>query len=241
MNFDLQYDYAEALRHQKRTQSDVDATRKLVNVHEVVPKTITDKQVRKLLCSLLLQQNELIFALLFKLLLFLDSCGNPEEAARVTNIYYSMRKSNPEHFDNRNPLSSEIQQCLQHQEYFHLPNLPNGDHLIFHGVSNPKASDYIYDDAVKTYFMAIDSCLNKMGPRDGVVFLFDMKNVGLMHLTRASLKSIQKEMAYFQEGMPTKLREVHVLNATFFIDKVLMILKPFLKAGILKKVSDRTV
>lgn len=171
-------------------------------------------------------------------MLFLDSCGSPEEGARVAKIYYDMRQSSPEHFKNRDPLSDEIQQCFSHQDYVDLPNLPNGDHLVFHRLSSPKASDYIYNNAVKTYYMAIDRVLNEKGPSDGIVFLFDMKHVGLMHLTRASLKHIQKEMAYFQEGMPAKLRQIHVFNSVFFVDKVIALLRPFLKAEILKKVNE---
>jgi endoplasmic reticulum protein 29 len=87
----------------------------------------------------------------------------------------------------------------------------------------------------KTFIL--DSCLQKNGPRNGAIFLFDMKNVGLMHLTRVNLGSIKKFFAYLQEGVPGKLRAIHVLNAVYFMDKILSMIKPFMKAEILKNVS----
>lgn len=76
-----------------------------------------------------------------------------------------------------------------------------------------------------------------MGPRDGAVFLFDMTNVGLMHLTRVNLKSINKFFSYLQDAVPGKLRSIHVVNTVYFFDKVLKMIKPFMKAEILNNVS----
>lgn len=45
MNFDLDYDYAEALKRQGHKQSDVDALRNVVEKFADVPKSITNKQV----------------------------------------------------------------------------------------------------------------------------------------------------------------------------------------------------
>lgn len=75
------------------------------------------------------------------------------------------------------------------------------------------------------------------GPRDGAIFLFDMKGVGLMHLTRVNLGSIKKFFTYLQDGVPGKLRAIHVLNVVWFFDKILTMIKPFMKAEILKCVS----
>mgnify|MGYP007092100437 CR=1 FL=1 len=44
MNFDLEYDYGEALKRQGHKQSDVDAIRKVVEKYPIVPKSITNKQ-----------------------------------------------------------------------------------------------------------------------------------------------------------------------------------------------------
>lgn len=82
----------------------------------------------------------------------------------------------------------------------------------------------------------IDSCLYEQGPRSGIIFLFDMKNVTLGHLTRISIKSIRRFFFYVQECLPAKLEEIHILNTVSFFDKVLSLIKPFMRAEILEKV-----
>jgi hypothetical protein len=133
MNLDLDYDYSEALQRQGRKQSDVDALRQSMLSFAVIPKSITNKQ----------------------LLLFLDSCETIENATRVAKKYYDIKKSSPEHFLNRDPQHPKIQQCLGHQDYINLPSLPNGDILIFHRLSTSRSGDYIFDEAIKTFFMLI--------------------------------------------------------------------------------------
>lgn len=108
--------------------------------------------------------------------------------------------------------------------------------MIFHRLSSSRASDYVFDEAIKTFFMTIDMCLRENGPRDGAIFLFDMKGVGLMHLLRVNLSSIRKFFHYVQECVPGKLRAVHVMNVVPFMDKIMGLIKPFVKADILKNV-----
>lgn len=49
MNVDLEFDYVEALKRQGHKQTDVDALRNAVESYPVIPKSITNKQVRKVL------------------------------------------------------------------------------------------------------------------------------------------------------------------------------------------------
>lgn len=171
-----------------------------------------------------------------QLLLFLDACVDIDDAAKTCSSYYETKRKNKEHFKNRDPENAKIQQCLDHQDYFFLPNTPSGDIVIFHRLSSSRASDYVFDEAIKTFFMTIDLCLSTRGPRDGAIFLFDMKGVGLMHLLRVNLSSIRKFFHYVQECVPGKLRAIHVMNVVPFMDKILALIKPFIKAEILKNV-----
>lgn len=90
--------------------------------------------------------------------MFLDSCGGVDEGARVAKIFYQIKKNSPEHFFNRDPESPKIQQCLKAQDYFYLPNTPKGDLVVFHRLSSSKSSDYVFDEAIKTFFMTIGEC-----------------------------------------------------------------------------------
>lgn len=85
--------------------------------------------------------------------------------------------------------------------------------------------------------MAIDMCINAQGPHPGIMFLFDMQKVSLFHLTRVRISSIRKFFHYLQEGLPAKLYQIHIFNVVSFFDKILSLIKPFMKAEILKNVS----
>lgn len=77
--------------------------------------------------------------------------------------------------------------------------------------------------------MTIDSCLRSQGPRSGIIFLFDAKNVKLGHLRRLSLKSIATFCNYVQDGLAGKLEEIHVINAMWYFESIMHLVRPFLK------------
>lgn len=211
MAHDLGYDLEEALKREGLNRNDLVALRS--PPIEGVPLDITD---RLLTC-------------------FLSACNqNIDETRKVIKIFYDARRDGPELFNDRDPFSPKIRQCFQNQDYFPLPPTPSGYSVVYHRLSSPKASNYCFDEAVKTYFMLLESCLSTDGPRPGLICLFDMSNVGLTHLLRVKISTIRKFFHYLQDGLPAKLKAIHVLNAVSFFDKVLYIIKPFIHAEILK-------
>lgn len=57
-----------------------------------------------------------------------------------------------------------------------------------------------------------------------------------MHLTRIRMANIKSFLQFVQEAIPIKLKTIHVLNSVYFVDKILAILKPFMKMELLKMV-----
>ncbi|KAJ8958999.1 hypothetical protein NQ314_006317 [Rhamnusium bicolor] len=58
--------------------------------------------------------------------------------------------------------------------------------------------------------------------------------VGVMHVTRMKLGVIKKFCSFLQEALPTQLRQVHILNASYIFEKILAIMKPFYEKGIIR-------
>jgi len=168
--------------------------------------------------------------------LFLDSCGSAEKAAEVCKNYYELRQSSPEFFSNRDPSTAENQHSLRCERLCMLPVTPSNDLVIFFRPAT-KLSDYKFDSSIKIAFMVMDSCLQHHGPRDGAIFLFDMKGTGILHITKASIRSIRKYLCYLQEAIPLKLRAIHVFNTAYFMDRVLALIKPFMRSELLNHVS----
>lgn len=77
--------------------------------------------------------------------------------------------------------------------------------------------------------MTVDSCLSSQGPRAGIIFLFDAQNVTLGHIRRITLKSISTFCNYVQESLSGKLEEIHIINALWYFEKIMTLVRPFLK------------
>lgn len=95
-------------------------------------------------------------------------------------------------------------------------------------LSNPDASSFYFTTAVKTFFMSIDSCLSAQGPRPGIIFLLDAKDLSLSHIRKITIKAISTFCKYVQESLPAKLDEIHIINTSWFFDKILALVRPFL-------------
>ncbi|XP_063980095.1 alpha-tocopherol transfer protein-like [Diachasmimorpha longicaudata] len=166
-----------------------------------------------------------------KLALFAHSCYfEPEAAKRCMNVYYKLRSTVPEFFANRDPTSDHIQHSLRALQFVALPKPDrNGNRIIFHRLADYRPNQYIFNDGVKLLQMSVDASLYEEGCSPGYIFLFDMQGVRLGHLTRLSITSIRRFFEYLQEGLPVRLKGIHVLNAVWFMDKVLGLVRPFMK------------
>ncbi|XP_075231069.1 alpha-tocopherol transfer protein-like [Lycorma delicatula] len=177
-----------------------------------------------------------------QLILFYHSCYYDMEATKsCVEIYYTTRTNTPEFFSNRNLDLPETQQALKALYYGCIPvKDPNGYQIIFHKLQSSDASKYVFNDGVKLLSMAIDACLHVEGTVPGYVFLFDMKGVKLAHLTKLSVSSLKKFFLYLQEGMPVRLKAIHVMNTHSLVDKILLLLKPFMKKELIKMIHFHT-
>ncbi|XP_046660580.1 alpha-tocopherol transfer protein-like isoform X1 [Homalodisca vitripennis] len=166
-----------------------------------------------------------------QLILFHHSCYfNLEATKSCIEVYYTTRTNTPEFFQNRDLSRPELQKALEVLHYACLPvKDPNGYQIIFHRLHQTEPRQYVFNDGVKLLSMAIDACLQAEGTVPGYIFLFDMKGVRLGHLTRLSISSLKKFFLYIQEGMPVRLKAIHILNTQPVIDKIMMLIKPFMK------------
>ncbi|KAG5679565.1 hypothetical protein PVAND_009125 [Polypedilum vanderplanki] len=214
MSCDMKFDLKEALKRQNIAKSDIDQLREKLKKFKHVPhKMMSDK---KLLC-------------------FLNACNGIDDAASVVSTYYEIRQTYPSIFTNRDPLSKEVQQCLNNQYYVHLKRTPSNHSVIYHSLSNSKASNYIFDEAVKVFFMTLDSLLCLEGPSNGLIIVFNMDFVGYRTLLRPSISGLRAFFTYLQDALPAKLEAIHVLNCVSFFDLVLSMIKPFMRADIIQK------
>ncbi|KYN38369.1 Alpha-tocopherol transfer protein-like protein [Trachymyrmex septentrionalis] len=166
-----------------------------------------------------------------QLALFAHSCYFDIEATRrCMNVYYSLRATTPELFNNRDFSLDSLQQSLKTLEFAILPKPDqNGNWIIVQRFMDPRPSQYIFNDNLKLLFMSYDANLYTNGCSEGCILLVDMAKTRFGHLTRLSINSLRKSIEYVQEGLPMRLKRIYVVNAPWFMDKVIALMRPFMK------------
>uniref|UniRef100_A0ABD2XKG1 CRAL-TRIO domain-containing protein n=1 Tax=Trichogramma kaykai TaxID=54128 RepID=A0ABD2XKG1_9HYME len=166
-----------------------------------------------------------------QLAIFAHSCHYEREATLACmDCYYRLRAQVPDFFAARDPTSQASLNALKVVYFAALPKPDKqGNRIIFHGLADGAPSRYQFADSVKLLLMSMDASLHEVGCVPGHVFLFDMRGVGIGHLTRLSLAGIKRFFEYIQDAMPVRLKAIHVLNCVWFIDRVLALVKPFMK------------
>ncbi|KAL1130520.1 hypothetical protein AAG570_011766 [Ranatra chinensis] len=173
-----------------------------------------------------------------QLILFHHSCYyNLEDTKSCIQIYYSLRMSTPDLFDNRCLSQPELKKATEVLRYGAFPiKDPNGYQIMFHGLQDYDPSRYVLADALKVLFMGVEACTYVEGTVPGYIFLFDMTGVRLGHITRLSLTLLKKVLTYIQDAIPVRLKAIHIINTLPLIDKVMFLMKPFMKKELLKMI-----
>lgn len=95
----------------------------------------------------------------------------------------------------------------------------------------------VFDDALTVFTMMNDTMMKTPDNghlADGEVLIFDFKGFSAGHLTKLSISSIRCFIKYMIEAHPLRIKEVHLVNFSSWIEKVFLIAKPFLGAKALK-------
>jgi len=128
------------------------------------------------------------------------------------------------------------------REFAILPKLDqNGNWIIVQRLADPRPSQYIFNDSLKLLFMSYDANLYTNGCSEGYILLVDMINTRLGHLTRLSINNLRKALEYVQEGIPLRLKGIYVVNAIWFMDKIIAIMRPFMKQKLFEMVNWFTI
>ncbi|KAK6636532.1 hypothetical protein RUM43_010194 [Polyplax serrata] len=182
-----------------------------------------------------------------QIVLFLHSCsGDIEETKNCILNYYRLRGETPQFFEERDVLSPNLKKALNVLYYGILPvKTPEGCQIVFHMLKDTKPSNYVFNDGFKLLMMLIDGINAREGPQNGLIMLFDMKGVKLSHVIKLPIYSVRKSLEYIQaritkapdrlaDAIPVKLKSIHVVNVHSLIDKIMLLVKPFLRKKFLE-------
>lgn len=173
-----------------------------------------------------------------QLIVFLHSCYyNVARTMDCIEKYYTLRTKTPEIFTNRNLKRPENHKMLTVVNCIELPvKDPNGYNILFHSLKQSDPSKYNLADSARLYFMMMDWCIRCEGTTSGIVLFFDVSGVRFGHLIRLSLSLVHKILTYVQEGLPVRLKAIHVLNTISVMDHLMYLIKPFMNRELLKMI-----
>lgn len=169
-------------------------------------------------------------------ILFIHSCYySLEKAKNALDTFFTLRTMCPELFAQLSPQNPNIITALNVSLITPLPRLtPEGYVVAFNRLLDVDPNKYLFSDQAKVQDMIGMAYLNNYGPCNGVVSIIDLHGSGISHLWRIHVMTIKKFLFYLQEGMPVRIMGIHFINVTPFVDKVVSMIKPFMKKDLLQ-------
>ncbi|KAJ3651818.1 hypothetical protein Zmor_017827 [Zophobas morio] len=167
-------------------------------------------------------------------ILFLHSCYYRQELAKTTiDNFFTFKTLCSDIFTNRNP-STSMQKILEHSLVTILSKkTPEGYSVIFIKCVESNSDNFNLLDELKYINMVCMLHLYQEGPPNGYLILVDLNEMTFGHVLKMRPLLAKHFVYYLQEAMPVRLKGIHFFNPVPFMDKILALVKPFLKNEIL--------
>ncbi|XP_047989736.1 alpha-tocopherol transfer protein-like [Leguminivora glycinivorella] len=110
----------------------------------------------------------------------------------------------------------------------------DGYTAIYCQILDTDPAKFVYSDVVRAFVMVMDLWQLEEGTAAGVVVILNMDRVLMGHLYKIDLTVAQHFFYFLQEAMFVRLKEFHIINAPSFVDRLLVMLKPFMKKELLQ-------
>lgn len=97
------------------------------------------------------------------------------------------------------------------------------------------ANDITFDDVTLVSSMIFDTTLimpeNDDGTlADGEILIYDLDGLSAKHLTKISFSSLRGFFRYMSEAHPVRVKQIHLVNCSSMVDKLVMLFRPFIGA-----------
>jgi len=109
--------------------------------------------------------------------------------------------------------------------------------ITFGKLLDPDSNQFDVYECAKYLFMTCEVQNIIRGTNEGLVVIVDTAGLTIGHIARMNLMIIRKLLYYIQEAAPVRLKALHILNTMPVVDKLLNIVKPFVKRELLELVS----
>ncbi|KAJ3665874.1 hypothetical protein Zmor_001339 [Zophobas morio] len=114
---------------------------------------------------------------------------------------------------------------------------PEGYTILLTGLLDHRPEKYNYNNELLLLNLVYCLHVHKYGFAEGVIVIVDLQGGSLGHLARVNLSSQKCMFEHLQEGMPIRLKSIHVINAVPFMDKVMALVKPLMSSKLFQMVQ----
>ena len=153
------------------------------------------------------------------------------------------RRNNPNIFEKRDIINADIQQAVQVYQIYVLPRNTAENHKVsIFRLGDHDPAKYVLEDIVRMASASLDARFVMVDDQElinGEVLIHDMMGYSFRHLIKcmASMSIISKYMKYSQEAAPVKLIQIHFINCSPIVTKIVNFFKPFLNQEVVESMN----
>ncbi|OWR47462.1 hypothetical protein KGM_215282 [Danaus plexippus plexippus] len=164
------------------------------------------------------------------LLRFAHSCYYDMDKAKTTvETFFTVRNSCSDLLTNRDPNSHHMQKIMKVINIGQY-ELSDNTCLWLWQINDPGLDTYDYTLDAKLFFLTTDAFfMSDKHLYESDIVLMDVKDISLKFITKLNISVARKLAKYQEDAIPIRLKQVHVINAPSFIDKIYGVLKPFMR------------
>ncbi|XP_044260089.1 alpha-tocopherol transfer protein-like [Tribolium madens] len=183
----------------------------------------------KILSEWLENQPHLPKATELQLILFLQSCYYKIEVAKnAIEKFFTIRTRCPDIFAVLpiEILKRELSVCSM---VFLPEKTPDGCIVVITKMIDTRPEHYNCVTQITCMDMVLMLYMHQNGTCNGIVSISDLQGLSFGHMRRFNLGAVRKHLVYIQEAIPVRIKGLHHVNLVPFTDKMMAIMKPFMK------------
>ncbi|KAJ8713177.1 hypothetical protein PYW08_008481 [Mythimna loreyi] len=169
------------------------------------------------------------------LILIYHCCDHSAEVSKqVLDLHYTLRTLFTNFFKDR-AVDKKTEQNLHNVLLMPLSTRSRNEDAVFYcRLLDYEPKHFEFAKSLRSVLMILDLWQFEEGTWPGFVLIFDLDGLKLGHLTKLDVQTIQQFLYYLQEAMLVKVKGLHFLNAPSFMDRLMMMIKPFMKKELLE-------
>ncbi|KAH8416513.1 hypothetical protein KR222_006916, partial [Zaprionus bogoriensis] len=180
----------------------------------------------------------------------------------LIELNYSLRNKNPHIFMDRNMEDEMTAKGLQVSDLLILPGVtPERHKLLLFRMADYDPSTRNSVEESKIFFMMADARFTEADTKqesgqdhgqgqsnrvtdadiaDGDVQIVDINGYTMRHLAYVSIFVLRVYMKFVQEAYPSRLRAIHIINCPSFLDRMMAMMKPFIREEVFQMIKYHT-